>query len=156
MHRLTAVFFVVGTMACVHAAEPGEKQPKITIDADELNTKYQVRGPLGVPLGEVVTAVGQTVMSRSKDADTMFRVDSVNNQPLRQPVTMHYRLSNGMHLKTGNTYWIHAYQNGSYEGIPSQATDESGVAQTKPYRFVVRLIVIKRQNPDEPTSAVSF
>jgi len=150
MRQLATIMLAGVALAGVCAAEPIQKLRETTIDADELNTKYQVRGPLGISLGEVLTVVGETVVSRTKDADPKFQVDEINGRSLVRPVTMRYRLLNGTHLKTGKKYQLRAYQSGGYEGIPAEAVDDSGAAQSPPYRFIVRLIVIKQQNLAEP------
>jgi hypothetical protein len=83
MWRFQFSVFVIWAIAFANAAEPQQGAtpvPKIVIVADELNGKYEVHGPLGIPLGDVVTIVGQPVQSRLKSAHRLFQVNAVNGR----------------------------------------------------------------------------
>ena len=156
MRRLALAIPFLLSFALAEAAEPARtaERPETTvINADELNTKYEVRGPLGVPLGEIVTVRGQTVRNLRKSPGNLFQVNAVNGRPLRQPVTMWYVFMG--ELAFGKEYELRAYQTGKFQGdysIPKQDPErEQATAQTVPFGFVTSLVVFERLKPDEPS-----
>jgi hypothetical protein len=123
------------------ATEPG----KIVIEAEELNTKYEIRGPLRVPLGQVITVLGQTVPSHRKSADPLFQVEAVNGRALKRPVVMPYSLAGRAQrerLATGR-HELRGYQNGAFQGHRFDPAEDSPTVQMLPHKFVTRLIVIR-------------
>jgi hypothetical protein len=126
--------------------------PKRVIDADELNTKYEVRGPLGVELGKVVTVVGKTIVSPRKSADPLFQVSAVSGRPLEQPVTMAYVMAGAVRreeLPQDTECELRAYQTGEFKGARLEPPDVPPRSQTIAYEFVTRLVVLKRLKPPE-------
>jgi hypothetical protein len=155
MRRLALVVPFIVTFALAHGAEPVptvQKAPKIVIDADELNTKYEVRGPLGVQLGEVVTVVGKTIVNLRKSADPLFQVSAVNGRPLENPVTMAYVMAGEVRreeLPQDTECELRAYQTGEFQGARLGPPDVPPRSQTIPFEFVTRLAVLQRLKPPE-------
>ena len=86
------VLAIWGSFHLVGAQEettPLRKQvPKTPISADDLNRRFVVIGPLGIPLGEVATVDGTAVVNQGKGASDLLQVTSVNGKALSKPVTM--------------------------------------------------------------------
>ena len=84
MWRLALVIPFVLVPPFADSAEPVEtakETRKTVIDAVELNTKYEVRGPLG----EIVTVVGKAVVGRRKSADPPIQSEYCQRPAARAP-----------------------------------------------------------------------
>ena len=155
MRLLALVLPFVVAAGLARAAEPVplvQKAPKMVIDADELNTKYEVRGPLGVRLGEVVTVIGKTVVSLRKSADLLFQVSAVNGRPLENPVTMAYVIAGTVRreeLPRDTECELPPYQTGKFKGAQLGPADVPPSSQTIPFEFVTHLVVLTRLKPPE-------
>ncbi len=153
MNRLVvSVLFVLGAcgvcrFACAQKVPTTPKQvPKIRISADDLNRKYVVIGPLGIPLGEVVTVDGIAVINQGKGATHLFQVTSVNGKTLNKPLTMPYRIWPWADLKkldAQSRYRLRVFQDGGFAGVPEQAMKETTYVQTHAYCFVTSLVVVR-------------
>jgi hypothetical protein len=117
---------------------------KIAITADELNGRYVVHGPLGVPLGEVITIVAEAVEHIGKGETKVLKVVSVNGKALKAPVEMPYSVWPGFKkFESRKTYQLRVFQDGGFDGVPLQAMEETGPVQSHGYMFTTRLTVIR-------------
>jgi hypothetical protein len=141
---------LAATMAA--AAEPqAAAETKSAISAHELNSKYEVRGPLGVPLGEIVTIVCRKKLDDAKRNADLVEVFSVNGTDLPRPVVMEYAFflaqnsgSIAKKLAGGQRQTLRVYQTGGFTGIPNAAMQETVSVQTQAYAFTTHLVVLKR------------
>jgi hypothetical protein len=122
-----------------------EQSEKALIDAHDLNARYEVRGPLGVSLGKVVTVKCKRVDSRMKDQPDSLEVTVVDGTPLKMAVTLAYSPLpwNPVKLEMNREYELRVYQTGGFDGIPGEAMKETSVVQTRRYGFRVHLVVVK-------------
>ena len=144
------VLAIWGSFHLVGAQEettPLRKQvPKTPISADDLNRRFVVIGPLGIPLGEVATVDGTAVVNQGKGASDLLQVTSVNGKALSKPVTMPYRIwpwSDLKKLDAQSRYRLRVYQDGGFAGVPDQAMKETTYVQTHAYSFVTSLVVVR-------------
>jgi len=154
MNRLAvAVLLVIGVGGVCRFANaqkettPLRKQtPKTAISADDINRRFVVIGPLGIPIGEVATVDGTTVINQGKGAPLLFQVTSVNGRALSKPVTMPYRIwpwSGLNKLDAQSRCRLRVFQDGGFAGVPLQAMKETTYVQTHAYHFVTSLVVVR-------------
>ena len=153
------LLFVALIFAATCASALGQdRMPKRTIiTAADLNTRFQVQGSLGVPLGTVVTIVGEVEDGRKVDGSPRFlRVTSVSGRPLFQPVMLPYQLSsvNGNPLANGTKYKLRAYEHGGFSGTPQDDMTNGPPRQELGYGFYSHLVVLSPSvaRPAEPAA----
>jgi hypothetical protein len=125
---------------------PLPEDKKIAITADDLNGRYVVHGPLGVPLGEVITIVAEAVEHIGKGETEVLKVISVNGKALKGPVEMPYSIwpwAGFKKFENRKTYQLRVFQDGGFDGVPLQAMKETVSVQSHGYMFSTRLIVIR-------------
>ena len=145
---LLVVVSVMGVFAAALAkpSEEGKQLPKTAISADDINRRFVVIGPLGLPLGEVATVDGTAIINEGKGALHQFQVISVNDRGLESPVTLPYRIWRSRDLKKldpQRRYRLRVYQDGRFAGVPEQAMKETGYPQSHSYCFVTSLVVLR-------------
>jgi hypothetical protein len=149
MRTCSLMILIAMQSSVASAAEPtptGEPSRKTVIDARELGARYQILGPLGAPLGAVVTIVATRMESHSKDAPDLLRVASMGGKRLHPPVTMCYKTLPWIGMKPlerNKEYELRAYQDGGFTGIPAAAMKETATVQTPSYGFTTHLVILK-------------
>ena len=142
-----AIFFVLAASLTGASEQPcaGEQVGNVVIDAKDLNTRYEIRGPLGVRLGKVVMITAKRVDSRAKADADVLEVAAVNGTPLKSPVTLPYQTLpwSPVELDMNGQYELRVYQDGGFSGIPDEAMKETGPVQTRKYGFAVHLVVLR-------------
>lgn len=105
-----------------------------TIHLGDLQNNYEIIGPLGRPLKELMTVTIELPGNHMKGDDlTMFNVHSVNGYQLRQPIRISARAwtwARGLPAgwQTDRVYEVRAFQDLMYHGNPpDQALQENGV-----------------------------
>jgi len=116
---------------------------KSSISYSELNTKYSISGPLGMPLGQGLSLEVKKITLNTKEAEKTLEILAVNGKKLKKPFLLSYRMFiiNDSFIE-GNIYQVKAYQDGAFHGIPADALKENMV-QTTDYYFKVFLVIYK-------------
>lgn len=140
--KFSISIFVATILACAPIARGGD----VTVNASDLGTKVKIIGPLGKPLGEMITIECKTLppneQPRGKDSAGRFfvKVTAVDGVALKKPVVIEVRVfpfspkpkRDGMDLE------ITGYQDGSFQGIPPAALNGvSPPPQTQSWHFAV-------------------
>ncbi|MBI5218256.1 MAG: hypothetical protein HY958_04930 [Bacteroidia bacterium] len=113
------------------------------ISYKEINTKYQIMGPLGLPLGKVAELEVQKIETHTKADPPTFKIISLNGKKIDKSFTMTYRtLIISDKFENGKTYTIKAYQDGVFTGTPDEVLKDVMI-QTSQYNFDVELAVYK-------------
>jgi hypothetical protein len=119
---------------------------RIPVYTDTLNSTHELIGPLGKPLGEVVTLTANVEEKHLKGAfEDYVTVTSVNGTALQEPKRLPVRRwpwANTKELRVGQQLHLRAYQDGGMIGTPLQAMKETVFVQTQDYGFVTWLVVI--------------
>jgi hypothetical protein len=147
------ILFLFPVLVTGLIAAPQRQALRITADkqrtpvyTETLNSTHELIGPLGEPLGEVVTIIAKVQEKHSKGAfEDYVTVTNVNGTALEQPKQMPARLwqwANIKELKPGQQLVLRAYQDGGMIGTPPQAMKETVFVQTQAYGFVTWLQVI--------------
>jgi hypothetical protein len=143
-----------GFAAAQEKSPPLRKEvPRVVISSDDINHRFVVVGPLGIPLGEVATVDGTAVINNGKGAARQFQVTSVNGKTLKGPVTLPYRIwpwSDLKKLDAQKRYRLRIYQDGGFAGVPAQAMKETTYVQTHAYHFVTSLVIVRNANAAAP------
>jgi hypothetical protein len=159
---LNAIALIVASVILCSQLKPQDKVPpqqeekRQVINADDLNSRYVVQGPLGVPLEQVITVVGEPFLNSGKGDLHQLRVLVVNGQKLPMPIEMPYSMSSWSDLKrleTGRQYDLRVYQDGAFTGVPTQGIEEARFAQTRSYAFTTSLVVVKIARTDGSAKA---
>ena len=149
-----AISFAVVASLTGEAEQPraAEQAAKMVIEAKELNTRYEILGPLGVRLGKVVTIKGKRVDRLMKAAPNLLEVTVVDGVPLKSSVTLpHVTLPwSPLELEMNVQYELRVYQDGGFSGIPAEAMKETSEVQARLYSFAVHLVVLKSTKPSVP------
>lgn len=145
--RLFGVLAAVLVSAAQLPAPPGAaKKPRTPVSTETLNTTHELIGPLGKPLGEVVTVTATVANKPFKDPfDDYVTVFSVNGVQLQHPLKMPAKLwpwANIKELKPGQEFTLRAYQDGGMIGVPQQVMNETVAVQTVDHAFRTWLVII--------------
>jgi len=141
-----AMPLLLGLMLCCSCSRFTE--PRVAHWHDE------VIGKLGPPLGEMVNiegVVGEELPAPGAPAKFKFpvlRVEKVNGDALRSPVTLPFEWSfpgSGKEPGPGVKFHCRGYETGRYFGRPKEAYDLLGSeSPMAPHHFVCRFVVCKR------------
>lgn len=126
-------------------ADPDVKA--IDIPTESLGRSHRLIGPLGLPLGEVVTL---TMKVEDKVKKGYFpdhvTVTSIDEKDLERPVKLPARLwgySQIKELVPGRALTVRGYQDGGMVGLPAQVfKEETFYAYSETHRFVTWLVVV--------------
>jgi hypothetical protein len=148
---LAAGFAAVGRAPATRRAQDQQRTPVFT---DTLNSTHELIGPLGKPLGEVLTITARVEEKKRKGTfEDYVTVTSVNGTPLPEPKQLPVRLwqwANIKDLKPGQQLTLRAYQDGGMIGTPQQAMTETEIVQTEGYGFMTWLVVVNEVRSATP------
>ncbi|MCP4130132.1 MAG: hypothetical protein GY754_03845 [bacterium] len=116
--------------------------------ASGLNPASEIIGPLGKPLGEVITITATVQPDPGKGRANWLKITKVNGKALSKAVTMHYTIFQWAAIKkltVNKTYTLRVYQDGGMIGIPHQAMKETVFVQTEDYHFAYQVVVLKEK-----------
>lgn len=119
---------------------------KTSVRASDLHSKIAIIGPLGKPLGQLMTLSGSIVRTRTKGDPTLFRVTHLEGKALGSPIELPYSVPAWLSiktLKTARTLTLRAYQTGAMVGIPHDAMKETVFVQTTSFTFRTELVLLK-------------
>ncbi len=130
------------------ANPPARQQPALTsISTKSIGETHQLVGPLGLPLGEMVTVTLQVEAAREKTYfDDFVTVTAVGGRGLKQPVRMPAKLwewGDVKSLKDGELLTARVYQDGGMIGVPGQALNETRPVSTVGHHFATWLVIVK-------------
>jgi hypothetical protein len=109
----------------------------------DLNSKYEITGPLDFSMGTAFEMEAKKVDANTKADDRTMEVLKVNGVALEKPVTMIYStLLIDDTFEDGKIYKCKAYQDGAFRGTPQDVLKEEMI-QTKAYHFAVELVIYK-------------
>jgi len=115
--------------------------------SSDLNIKYEIIGPLGIPLGELANIEAEVAPKVAKGFSEWLLVTKLNGKKLKKPVKIHYEIikwsTKLKTLKKGKKYHLRVYQDGRMIGTPHKALEEIGFAQSYGYGFATTVIIIK-------------
>jgi hypothetical protein len=150
MVRIIVAFALLGMFPLNLKAQaktaPLPDASKTAITAAELIDKYVVIGPLGHPLGEVISIEGIAVENQGKGERELIEVLAVEGNSLERPIRMSYSIwpwGDIKSLETGKRYSLRVYQDGGFSGVPSQVMEETVGVQTRGYGFITNLVVVR-------------
>jgi len=113
------------------------------ISYTDINSKYAITGPLGLPLGETFECEVKKIETNTKQNLPSVQVTSINGKSFEKPVAMTYHLFLGADkMEIGKTYKCKAYQDGGFTGTPQAVLKEIMVQSTN-YFFQVELVIYK-------------
>lgn len=141
------------TLWCFRSPAKDDFAPKrIPISAEEIRTRYVVIGPLGRPLGEVLTVDARVVPYIGKGEHAMLRIYSVNGAKLPEPIEMAFSIwtwANVKHLEVNRGCRLRIFQDGGFTGVPDQVMQETVPIQNHGYGygFSTKAIVINSLTP---------
>ena len=128
------------------------------VDANDVGTRVEVIGALGMPLGKWLTLEGlrpETMPGKGGQHRTfgnLFKVDRVNGQALRLPV--YVTLDNVRQLPAKTACTFSGYETGGMVGMPEDALLHTGHHKPAPqaaiswgWRFEERFVVVKVIRP---------
>jgi len=138
---------------CVSFTQPPEKlkeeaKPRVPVYTDSLHTTHELIGPLGKPLGEVLTVTGTVRREEDTKQQLIYiEITELNGVAMKMPVKMYahpWQWSNSIkELKPGQRMTVRAYQDGGMRGHPDQAMMETTFIQTTGFGFSTWLVVLK-------------
>lgn len=136
--------------ALLPGCSANQDQRKKQIDLNSLKTDYDIIGPLGRPIGEVVTIEASAEYGNGKTIPDYLVVSAVNGIRLRDDQRLEYNLSPVANVKTfnvGSTYRLRVYQTLHDRGIPSAALEEIVPAIQMPYSYELHcdLVVLNQE-----------
>jgi len=142
MKRIINILFVAAVLVSFRNSRAIGEDGR-TIPYKEVNRKYVITGPLGLPLGAVMTLEVRRIESNEKSQAAHVEIVRVNGNALAKPVRMRYRMLIARDaMAVGATYRVKAYQDGSFTGTPSAVLSDV-MFQTADYRFEVVLVVYR-------------
>jgi len=131
------------------AAPPDPPLPaRAPVATDLLNTTHELVGPLGQPLGEVLTVTVKVEKVTAKDVSHWLLVTGVNGQPLNPALRMTAEVWPWANVKdkdlpAGAELKLRVFQDGGMIGTPAKVMSETGVViATRAYAFQTWLVVI--------------
>ena len=147
---MNQTFFVAITLALAFygslESKPKENT-KETIHAHELNTNYEIIGPLGESLGKLLNIEAKIIDTKRKANPIQLEVTRIDNKQLELPVQIPYTFfppsKNLKELEEGKTYQLRVYQDGGMVGIPQQVLKETSPATSVDYHFATWAVIIK-------------
>jgi len=147
MHPIRVSILAMALFSPAASPFAAQEIPKrIPVPTEVLNTTHQLVGPLGVPLGEIVTitvTVSEEPMKGMHDHYVV--VSSINGARLPQPKEMPAKLwqwGNVKQLVPGQQLTLRVYQDGGMIGVPPQVMQETVYIQTSAHVFSTWLVVI--------------
>jgi hypothetical protein len=143
--KLIATAVIVTACCCQAAAQDGAK--RAAIESKNLASgRYVVIGPLGAPLGEVISVSVEAVRREGKGDNELLRVWRIAGKKLREPIEMPYSFwpwAGIESLEEGKLHEIRPYQHGEFSGVPAQVMKETVAVQSHGYTFVTELVVVR-------------
>lgn len=121
-----------------------------SVQAVELGKSIVVRGPLGIPLGEVVDIVA-AYDDEPTATVAMLSVESINGEPLEEPVSIAYEWSRPkdvMDLSDEKSVKLRGYQSGKFVGTPE--TDPLAVTSVPRLEFRPTFVIARRLDAATP------
>lgn len=109
--------------------------PVQSVQSKDLGTPVQVMGVLNCPLGTIVFIEGEGTSAAPHETKTdatafAIRVTKVNSKPLEPPRIIGLIVANAAKVqlpKQGEKCSYRGYESGSFIGLPSDASKETGV-----------------------------
>jgi len=147
----TTIYILFLGVSAAFGADPteqpaNESSKRIPVLTESLNTTHQLIGPIGKPIGEVLTLTITVTKERSKgDFKQFVTVTSVGETKLSDPVTMPAELwkwGNIEKLALGQKLTVRAYQDAGMTGRPDQAMRETVYVQTRAHTFETWLVIL--------------
>jgi hypothetical protein len=136
-------FLLVCLACCFLLAAADQALPQNKILYSDINSKYSITGPLGIPLGRAAELTVEKIALNTKRGEPVLRVLSVNGVYLKSPAVLGYRmLVVNDRFEPGRTYRIKAYQDGHFTGTPREVLEEV-MFQSADYYFEAYLVVYK-------------
>jgi len=133
MVRYTISFLLVATyfVSAVNAQRQDDGTKK-RISVSDLRSNYEMIGPLGEPIGKLLTVKANCDNRPRKHGGkgSVLVVQNLNGKQLREPITISYSIThwaNTDHLRHGETYTLRGYQDATFRGVPGAVLDEMAV-----------------------------
>jgi hypothetical protein len=142
--------------SCVlaHSPVPGfceEPSLRTPVFTETLNSTHQLIGPLGIPLGEMLTVAATVEAKQTKGYfEDFVTMTAVNGRELAQPKQMPVRLwqwGNVKALTAGQRLTLRGYQDGGMMGVPTQAMKETMYVQTTSHAFNTWFVIVNELQP---------
>ena len=145
------LMLVFGSLTACHTPSPSPVANQI--QWNKLGSEVKVIGPLGPPLGEIITidaslVSGSVIDSKAFESITALFVEAVNGKPLDRPVPILW--TPGFQVKVpGNWYWpgahvrVVGFQNGGFSGIVPGEAELGSLRADFSWHFQSRFEVLK-------------
>jgi len=126
-----------------------------SITVSDINKKYDIIGPLGYKLGEIITVKAKVIEppKERKGGGNWILVKEVNDNKLRNPIYTIYNIhefSDVKELTIGNDYILKGYQDGGMIGTPENVMVEiDHIYQSLDYHFFTDFVIIGKQSDNK-------
>jgi hypothetical protein len=159
MHRRILIFAVAialisgslalwRTQATAQPSSPQGGPSRRIVSSDDLSRgQLVVHGPLGQPLGKILTIEARLVHSRAKGRENLLEVLAVEGVRLPSPVTMDYgpwSPRDEVEIRDRKIYRLRALQAGGFHGLPEGLGREGvTIPASRGYGFKTSLTVLR-------------
>ena len=130
MDRFTFYLLLLPTLfVSVANAQSQDDNTRKRISVSDLRSNYVMIGPLGEPIGKLLTVEAKCDSRPRKHGGkgSVLVVRKINGKELDTPITISYSIThwaNIEHLRHGETYTLRGYQDATFHGVPGAALDE--------------------------------
>jgi hypothetical protein len=143
---LSILCVVASGLTHSQATQETATRQRTSVYTETLNSSHELIGPLGKPLGELITITAKVEPKKRKGAfEDYVSVSKVNGILLQEPRKMPVRLwqwANTKKLLAGQELLLRAYQDGGMIGVPLKAMQETVFVGVGGYSFTTWLVVI--------------
>ena len=146
MAKYSLILLISLVFLCAFAVAQGAKPARTPISWNDLNTKNEIIGSLGFPLGELITIDCVCRKADTKGDREFLEISTVNDKKFAEPVKLTYRilsLSKIKELKVDYTYRLRVYEDGLMKGLPQGVFAEIGLVQTQGYHFSTDVVIVR-------------
>jgi hypothetical protein len=138
------------TPAAIPAAAADDKgAPSSAVKAEDLSRPGGVVGRLGVPLGKVVTVVGEIIDGRelrvkSLEGTLLLQATSVDGRKLATPCALSFQwLMPAPAKKLSGAVRLVGYESGRFAGVPPEAFSHIKPVASPGFHFESVFVVVK-------------
>jgi hypothetical protein len=148
--RAMAVVVLLAAHSAASFAQTTDAEKRIEINA--LQTQYEITGPIGYPIGQLLDIEAISEWRQAKVSNTWLRVEVVNGKAFEKPVLVEYSIyqwANVKQLEHGKKLKLRVYQDIGTRGTPNGVIQETTPVSTGSYGLHSWLVVVNQLEPKE-------
>jgi hypothetical protein len=149
--RAITAIVLLATYSSASFSQTPNAEKRIQVHA--LQTKYEITGPIGYPIGQLLDIEATSEWRQAKVSNTWLRVNTVNGKALEKPVLVEYSIyqwANVKQLEHGKKLKLRVYQDIGTRGTPNGVGQETTpVSSGWPYGLYTWIVVVNQLEPKE-------